>query len=1059
MSLSIAQLKSKWNKEKDAYQKQEIGSGVQKFVKELLASEEVFNLRGGLKSTPLEKRKNEFLEEESKQERDRADIVIFIDSEIIIPVEVEKYGNIEAGRGQIVQYQLSWEKKYGILTDGYAWRFYNNNIYREFKLENIFEETDVFIEFWKEYIQPRFYYLSFFEPPTQKSFLRKAEVLPVEANRQIFFADITQLIRSFKNKLKIEGYFNGLEKKEKEKRAIEITYAYIIQFILYKTLVDNEFDAFSEEFEKSVKKIHECLKSERYKDILGIIDNISNEISQNVYRPFAKEQAFINKKLMDLYRSIENELSDVAPWLDIFVFIKKYNFANVRNEIFGYIYENYLKELFEDKNKGQYFTDPSIVNFMLEQIGYTSQNLKRKLQTEKDRVSLIDPACGSGTFLYSAVDSIISAFGSSSEETSNEIEDIINNNIFGLDIAEFPLYLAEMNIVMRMLPLIISEKYNNPIDKKIKLFLTKDSIAEFIDAGLENTINDLQIKQGQYELFAEKMKLGYESYVRDEDDLAEMKQSMRPPRRRFDFVIGNPPYVGYNECSKQGVLIFELMKKGKAKLSDIYGINLHSVPGMTKKRPPKPNLYALFIALGVALLKDDGKLCYIIPQTILTSGDHDTLRYHLAKFTTIERIITFSGRMFVGRGIKQNKAIATSSLIFVVNRRTPNALHEVEIINYINPDDTIEETLQNILSSKKIDKKKILQNYLLKNVDNWNFIKEKKIFWDFYGEYKKNSDDISVYYNHTLAYHKFKSRFYFDIGYGINEKEVSEEPVDKLFIYRYPKINKDYYSIKEYRGYWPNIRTGTSKYKIELLQANQGYNLLDSPHKILWSYANPTKFHFSSLPLIWARNQICAIGSQNKNELLCLFAILNSPIIGTILNSNLKSESEKDYLVSSTAVKEFVRVPKITNDNQFIKSEIIKRTEEVLELENKTLDDLVDFSGVMVQKFDSLEIDNNYLVLIKDDEKKKCKIRENLDLVKKALEPGGELFGKEKIVLSELKSLPVIDIESQKKLKNYIDDLVFALYFNIKLGDANINKASSIKSACNKNRFYALTQE
>lgn len=1055
MSLSIAQLKSKWNKEKDSYRKQEIGSGVQKFVKELLASEEVFNLKEGLKSTPLEKRKNEFLEEESKQERDRADIVIFIDSKIIIPVEVEKYGNIEAGQGQIVQYQLSWEKKYGILTDGYAWRFYNNNIYREFMLENIFEETDVFLEFRKEYIQPRFYYQSFFEPPTQKSFLRKAEVLSVEANRQIFFADITQLIRSFKNKLKIEGYFNGLEKKEKEKRAIEITYAYIIQFILYKTLVDNEFDAFSEEFEKSVKKIHECLKSERYKDILGIIDNISNEISRNVYRPFAKEQAFINKKLMVLYRSIENELSDVAPWLDIFVFIKKYNFANVRNEIFGYIYENYLKELFEEEKKGQYFTDSSIVNFMLEQIGYTSLNLKHKLQTEEDRVSLIDPACGSGTFLYSAVDSIISAFGSSSEETSKEIEDIINNNIFGLDIAEFPLYLAEMNIVMRMLPLIISEKYNNPIDKKIKVFLTKDSVAEFIDAELENTFSDFQRKGMQFEFFTTKSGLDYESYVRDEDDLTEMKKSMRPPRRSFDYVIGNPPYVGYNECSKQGILFTELIQEDRVKMSDIYGVNLNTVPGYIKAYAPKPNLYAFFIALGLALLKDHGKLCYIIPQTILTANDLDVLRYHLAKFTTIEKIITFSGRMFVGRGIKQNKAVATSSLIFIIRKenRGPLSMHQVEVINYTDTGDSIEKVMENIRVGKKIQEKKILQNNLLKNLLNWNFITYDKKTEEFIENYKKNSESIDIYRIPALSRPKFKSIFYFDKGLVFPKNkiiDISEKD---------PKEECYYLTETQKAKYQLDLTTrAVRKSDIIFPKGSQGIDVYDRTYKIIWRYMNYEKFYITNKKIMVNFNWI-VISADNKEEIFYLLSLLNSNLNKFVFKKLLSTESEKDMLFGIKAIKNYFRVPKITNDNQFIKSEIIKRTEEVLGLENMTLDDLVDFSGVMVQKFDSLVVENNYLILIKDNEKKKCKIKESSDLVKKTLAPGGSLFGKEKIVLSELKSLPVINIESQKKLKNYIDDLVFALYFNIELEKADISKASTIKNVCSKHKFYMLVQE
>ncbi len=1063
--LNISQLKSKWNKEKDSYTKQEVGSGTQKFVKDVLKSPEIFNLKEGLISAPNEKRKNEFTEESRTKAARKADVIIYINQDIKIPMEVERYGEIEKGFDQLMQYQKDVDKKFGILTDGYSWRFYNNAyLLKELNLDQIFKDAEFFLEFWKEYIKPENYYLSFFEEKGQLKIL--PEDLSVEKRRQDFFRDITTLIRSFKNKLAIEGYFKDLEEKERKKKAVEITYAYIIQFILYKTLVDNDFGKFKKQFQDISENIYECLKVKRYGEILGNIEGISNGISQNIYRPFIKEQEFINNTLRDLIRKPKKELHDVSPWLDIFIFVKNYNFTNVKNEIFGYIYENYLKELYEDTKKGQYFTDPAVVNFMLEQVGYTKENLTKRLKNkpEEDHISIIDPSCGSGTFLYSAVDQIINAVPDGSEETSKKIEELVNNNVFGLDIAEFPLYLAEMNILMRLLPLIINEKYNNPIDKKIKVFKTRDSVSEFMDTELRNTMHDLV---GQQTLFSsKKIDLDYASFMREKTDLEEMKRSLEKhpnmPRRRFDFVIGNPPYVSYNECSKQGVLIFDLMKRGRIKLNDIYGVNLHSVPNNTKQYRPNPNLYSFFIALGFALLKDNGRLCYIIPQTILTAGDLDVIRYHLAKFTTIEKIITFSGNMFVGRGLKQNKAVATSSLIFVVKRAMPDiATHQVDIIHYKNPNDDLEKCLKNISLGKGISKKKIKQHDLMINVANWNFIKQDKVFMDFYNQYKKSAENISVYYDHKAANSKFGNKFYFDSGYDIDEKQTLEnKPADEYYLY--PRIIENLVSVKENRGYWPNIRIKNSKNFIKLRQANQGYNLLDSKYKILWSYANSKIFHFTSLPIIWARNQICAIGSQDKNEILYLLSVFNSPIIRNILKSNLKSEHEKGYLISTTSIKEFVRVPKITEDNQFIKDEIIKKTEEMLVLEDIKLSDLVDFSGVMTQKFDSVSVSVNDLVLEKDGKEIKCRIKKDAELVKntiKNIQQDKKLFKEGKIILSELKNLPAIDFEKQKKIKDYIDDLVFALYFNVPIEKVGLEKADVIKKEYEKNRFYHIIED
>jgi len=233
MTLTIQQLRHKWNTEKAAYRECEVGSGTQKFVKNMLMAEQLFAIKEGLLTTPLEWREYEFVEEQSKKGR-HADVVIYSFSDTIIPVEIERYGNIKAGVKQLLQYQADWDKKYGILTDGFEWRFYNNNIYRSFFLNDILEEPETFLTFWREYLKPENYYLSLFEEQNQLSLFKELTHLPVDSNREVFFDDITHLIKSLRLKLKLEGYFLQYEGKKLEKATVEITYAYIIQFILYR---------------------------------------------------------------------------------------------------------------------------------------------------------------------------------------------------------------------------------------------------------------------------------------------------------------------------------------------------------------------------------------------------------------------------------------------------------------------------------------------------------------------------------------------------------------------------------------------------------------------------------------------------------------------------------------------------------------------------------------------------------------------------------------------------------------------------------------------------------
>jgi len=74
MPLGIKELRKLWQKEKDSYRKQEVGSGVQKFVKEVLKCRSLFNLKEGKLTTKDEARKNEFLEEKSRKSK-RADVI------------------------------------------------------------------------------------------------------------------------------------------------------------------------------------------------------------------------------------------------------------------------------------------------------------------------------------------------------------------------------------------------------------------------------------------------------------------------------------------------------------------------------------------------------------------------------------------------------------------------------------------------------------------------------------------------------------------------------------------------------------------------------------------------------------------------------------------------------------------------------------------------------------------------------------------------------------------------------------------------------------------------
>ncbi|MDR0550871.1 MAG: N-6 DNA methylase [Spirochaetaceae bacterium] len=512
---TIDELQVIWNVNKEGFRTHELGK-LQDFVRDIFESRDLFALAYGDLRTNNKNRKYEFTRETSKEGigRGRADMVIFIKGEdIAIPVEVERLGNIHAGEHQILQYQTDWRKKYGILTDGNEWRLYFDRWYETFYLADILNKKSRFWEKWEQYISTETYYDMVFNIKGQQELFEAERLDPSAAeNRPFFFNDITNLLRTFKTK--IQALFPLWQ--EDERKAIETTYSYVIQFILYKVLIDNNYQKLKNDYQTFREWVKMALQTRKYNGIVKDIKKIAEYIYKNVYKPFRQKQEDINKRLIEQLSQTPT-LEDISPWLDIIMFIDRYNFADLRNEIFGFVYENYLKELYHNENKGQYFTDPAVVNFMLQELGYTKEALEK---TGGKNISIIDPSCGAGTFLYSAALAIKEAFDDGTAASSKKIEELVNNNIFGLDIEEFPLFLAEMNILMQLLPIVVNVKYSNVINDKIKLFITKDSISEFLDTPINEFGGN--VKDTNKGLFDDFNKSNAPPYMRNREDIIEM---------------------------------------------------------------------------------------------------------------------------------------------------------------------------------------------------------------------------------------------------------------------------------------------------------------------------------------------------------------------------------------------------------------------------------------------------------------------------------------------------------------------------------------------------------
>jgi hypothetical protein len=546
------ELLKKFEKNKWDYEKVELWTGTQGFVRE------IFEKSLGLKSkTTYESfHKNFFIQETQKNTKSevRADFILNING-IKIVVEVEKRNNIKPWIEQIERYMREEWTPYGILTDSENWYFYSKGFETKkwdfwgWVYKNL---SEILTEHGKTFFQTFFntkdYYINFFNKIDIESFHFTENTLQKDIKN--FHKELIQIAEKLKSDFEKSWVFWNVTDKE----LIQTTYSFIIQFLLIKIIQDK-------------KKNLELISKDNFVSLLnnenynGLANSIFSQIDWlgKFYTSYQNQQKHLIEKISKHYQSwvfwMQLDFDAVQGFLDLYTFVYKFNFKNIKQDIFWAVYENYLKELYKDDNskKWQVFTPPEIVDFMLDEVWYTHEYIQDTIEKyilevgytyfREDLVkniddvnfnipwlSLIDPACWSGTFLYKAAGRILNwinlVYNKNIEFKNDEdkrlpwilSENLIINNIVGFDIEAFPLYLAEMNILQTLLWYNIDEQTGevlNRINKSIKVFSTDDTISEF--ANMQDNIEEiLEDFDREWQLFSVNRK-------RVPKDISELK--------------------------------------------------------------------------------------------------------------------------------------------------------------------------------------------------------------------------------------------------------------------------------------------------------------------------------------------------------------------------------------------------------------------------------------------------------------------------------------------------------------------------------------------------------
>lgn len=289
----------------------------------------------------------------------------------------------------------------------------------------------------------------------------------------------------------------------------------------------------------------------------------------------------------------------------------RYNFALIDADILGNIYEQYLGYILKTtakkasgetskakrKEQGIYYTPRYIVDYIVKNtIGEKLKECKNWQDVEKLKV--LDPACGSGSFLIKAFDEIYAWYEENKMEnkffiTENSDKNfetpkdrIIKNNIFGVDLDHKAVEIAQLNLLLKT------------ADKKHKLPQLRGNIK----TG-NSLIDDEKISPNAFSWnkeFPEIMKNG-----------------------GFDIIIGNPPYVKiqtFIEDNNEEKIFFE--KNYIAATSNF-------------------DLYVLFVERAFNLLKENGILGMILPHKFFQSEFGNGLRKFINTKECLCQIVDF----------------------------------------------------------------------------------------------------------------------------------------------------------------------------------------------------------------------------------------------------------------------------------------------------------------------------------------------------------------------------------------------------------------------------------
>jgi hypothetical protein len=376
--------------------------------------------------------------------------------------------------------------------------------------------------------------------------------------------------------------------------------------------------------------------------------NIKNFVENDFFYWVKNKQSFPN--LREAFREIRNQLS-------------AFDFQNVDEDVLKGIYQEMI-DLDTRHALGEYYTPDWLCERIVNEFDFKA--------TDK----ILDPSCGSGSFLRAVISRI--------KELHPEITvEELNNQIYGIDIHPLSVQIAKTTLLLALGRAVVNAK--KPIH--LNIILANTLLAPQGIGTLYRNVFKMQIDKDTYSLdtgifddmrlFDEALnlceELAEQTQRHEEEKLTTFTNILNQHARhneisdevagsfyqiyrsfkmvkeqgrdsiwkfivqnlykpyflaeKFDYIVGNPPWFTYSSIRNEDYqdVLNKLAKD-------------HDIKPERKANFPHLEIAAVFLAYcSNYFLRDNGKIAFVLPRSFLSADHHDNTRSGRAKgFSLVE---------------------------------------------------------------------------------------------------------------------------------------------------------------------------------------------------------------------------------------------------------------------------------------------------------------------------------------------------------------------------------------------------------------------------------------